>query len=262
MRVPGGMAMREYRRDRMGRREASLGPVDSRALLFEGMSLPQLAIFDMAGTTVEDRGQVPAAFASALAAHGVMIGADEITRVRGASKRQAIRNLLPPLLREDASARQAFEAKAERIYAEFKRLLAEAYANGGARAIAGADAVIRDLKARQIKVALTTGFDRDIATLLLSAIGWTRHNVDVVICGDDVANGRPAPDMILLAMKLAGINDASLVANVGDTTLDLESAARAGVKWNIGVLSGAHGREALEKAPHTHIIESVAQLPF
>ena len=66
--------------------------------------------------------------------------------------------------------------------------------------------------------------------------------------------------MILLAMKLTGIADATQVANVGDTALDLESAARAGVKWNIGVLSGAHGREALMKAPHTHIIQSVAEI--
>ena len=72
-------------------------------------------------------------------------------------------------------------------------------------------------------------------------------------------NGRPAPDMILLAMKLTGV-ETRLVANVGDTTIDLESAARAGVRWNIGVLSGAHTREALERAPHTQIIQSVAIL--
>ena len=127
--------------------------------------------------------------------------------------------------------------------------------------MAGADAVIRGLRARGIKVALTTGFDRDIATLLLSIIGWTRHTIDVIVCGDDVPNGRPAPDMILMAMKLTGIEDPSRVANVGDTTLDLESAARAGVYWNVGVLTGAHTRDALERAPHTHIIESVADLP-
>lgn len=214
------------------------------------MTAPQLVIFDMAGTTVEDRGQVPAAFASTLAANGVVLSADEITRVRGASKRQAIRSLLPADM----------AVQADRIYDDFKRALAGSYGNGGARAIAGAEQVIRDLRTRGIKVALTTGFDRDIATLLLTSIGWTRHTVDAVICGDDVASGRPAPDMILLAMKLTAVDAPAMVANVGDTVLDLESAARAGVKWNIGVLSGAHGREALERAPHTEIIASVAEL--
>ena len=47
------------------------------------MTLPALVIFDMAGTTVEDRGQVPSAFAATLAANNILITADEITRVRG-----------------------------------------------------------------------------------------------------------------------------------------------------------------------------------
>ncbi|MEO7156586.1 MAG: HAD hydrolase-like protein, partial [Vicinamibacterales bacterium] len=110
--------------------------------------------------------------------------------------------------------------------------------------------------------ALTTGFDRDIATLLLTSLGWTRDAVDAVVCGDEVPRGRPAPDLIYVAMKLTMIEDLARVANVGDTTIDLESGARAGVRWNIGVLSGAHSRDALERAPHTSIIDSVADLRF
>jgi phosphonatase-like hydrolase len=226
------------------------------------MTLPALVIFDMAGTTVEDRGQVPMAFAETLAAHDITITSDEIARVRGASKRQAIRNLLPPPLRDDASARQAFDADADRIYKAFGANLSKAYRKDGVRSIPGAEDVMRDLRRRGIKVALTTGFDRDIVTLLLSMLGWTRDRVDAVVCGDDVSNGRPAPEMIQLAMTRVAVDDPALVANVGDTTMDLESAARAGVGWNIGVLSGAHTREALERAPHTHIVDSIANLPF
>ena len=76
------------------------------------MTTPSLVILDMAGTTVEDNGQVPHAFASALAANGLTVSDDDITRVRGASKREAIRQLLPRL-REDASARQALDFDAE-----------------------------------------------------------------------------------------------------------------------------------------------------
>ena len=216
------------------------------------MNSPSLVILDMAGTTIEDRGQVPAAFAATLAANGLTITADEIMRVRGASKRQAIRNLLPPPMKDDA----------ERIYNEFRRELANTYKTGGVKCIDGADVAIRRMKAAGRQVVLTTGFDRDIATLLLTSIGWTREMIDLIVCGDDVDNGRPAPDMILLAMKLAGVSDPTMVANVGDTALDLESAARAGVRWNVGVLSGAHTREMLERAPHTMIIPSVADLPF
>jgi phosphonatase-like hydrolase len=224
------------------------------------MTVPALVILDMAGTTIEDRGQVPGAFAAALAANGITITSDDITRVRGASKRQAIRNLLPPSFRDDALGKQAFDAEADRVYADFCRNLLDAYTREGVRCIAGADRVIKDLRAQGIKVALTTGFDRDITTLLLSSLQWTADTINAVVCGDDVRNGRPAPDLILKAMTLTAVEDPSRVANVGDTTLDLESAARAGVGWNIGVLSGAHTREALERAPHTHIVHSVAQL--
>lgn len=216
------------------------------------MSTPALVILDMAGTTIEDRGQVPAAFTSALAANGITVTDDDITRVRGASKRQAIRSLLPA----------ESEAEVDRIYAEFRRSLAKIYNDDGVREVPGAGDVIRDLRARGIKVALTTGFDRDIAALLLTALGWTRNVFDAVVCGDEVPHGRPAPDLILVAMKLTMIEVPEKVANVGDTVLDLQSAARAGLHWNIGVLSGAHTRAALEREPHTEIIQSIANLRF
>ena len=213
------------------------------------MTTPALVILDLAGTTVEDSGQVPYAFASALGANGITVTDDDITRVRGSSKREAIRNLLPPERIGDA----------DRIYEEFRRQLALLY-QSGVRAIPGAAEVIRDLRARGIKVALTTGFDRNIVTLLMTSLGWPPDSVDAVVCGDEVPRGRPAPDLIFVAMKLTMVEDLASVANVGDTTLDLESAARAGVRWNIGVLSGAHSREALEQAPHTDIIQSVGEL--
>jgi phosphonatase-like hydrolase len=216
------------------------------------MHFPSLVVFDMAGTTVEDRGQVPAAFAEAMADAGIPVSPDQITRVRGASKREAIRQLLPPYQ----------ESRADEIYLRFRDKLAARYQAEGVVSIADAAGIFRRLKDQGVKIALTTGFDRDITMLLLSSLGWTRTVVDAVVCGDDVANGRPAPDMILMAMKLTGVSDAAQVANVGDTALDLEAASRAGVKWNIGVLSGAHARETLERAPHTQIIGSIADLRF
>ena len=94
---------------------------------------------------------------------------------------------------------------------------------------------------------------------LMAALAW-QDAVDTVVCGDDVASGRPAPDLIHEAMANVGVTEPLQVATVGDTSLDLEAGAAAGVGWNIGVLSGAHGRDALERSPHTHILGSVADL--
>lgn len=211
-----------------------------------------LVIFDMAGTTVEDGGQVPAAFAAALAEQGVTITASELSAVRGASKRQAVLELTP------AGPDRAERAAA--TYASFKQHLARSFA-GSARAIPGAAETFAWLRERNIKVALNTGFDRDITELLLAALGWNEQFVDAVVCGDDVPQGRPAPYLIFRCLERTGTVSLRRVAAVGDTALDLQAGHNAGVHWKIGVLSGAHSRELLEQQPHTHLLASVAKLP-
>ena len=217
------------------------------------MTTPSLVILDMAGTTVEDRGQVPAAFNWALGAHGISVTDAEINQVRGASKRHAILQFVP------AGSRQAEVAAA--IYVSFRTRLVDRYAADGVRAIDGAAGAMRTLRARGMLIALTTGFDRDIAHVVLERLGWLDGVADTIVCGDDVRIGRPAPDLILRAMQNLGVTSVGRVACVGDTTLDLTAGFAAGVAWNIGVLSGAHAREAMAAAPHTHLIDSVAALP-
>ena len=51
---------------------------------------PGLVVFDVGGTTIRDRGEVPAAFAQALAAGGIAVDEREIAVWRGASKRDAL----------------------------------------------------------------------------------------------------------------------------------------------------------------------------
>src|SRR5204863_8616858 len=131
-------------------------------------------------------------------------------------------------------------------YVTFQRELAERFGARGVHAVAGATETFAWLRARGIRFVLNTGFDRDTTRLLLEALGWLDGVADAVICVDDVAHGRPAPDLIRAAMAATGIDAPERVANVGDTALDLEAAARAGVRWSIGVTSGAHRRERLE----------------
>ena len=212
----------------------------------------ELVVFDMAGTTVRDDGQVPEAFTAALADHGVTVGPDVIRGLRGASKREAIVGLLP------AGAARAEQA--ELAYASFRHHLALRYADT-ARAIPGAADVFAWLRGRGIRVALNTGFDRDTAQMLLAALGWAAHTVDAIVCGDEVSQGRPAPYLIFRCMEATGAVSVGRVVNVGDTALDLRAGHNAGVRVNVGVLSGAHGRDVLAAEPHTHLLASVADLP-
>jgi len=213
--------------------------------------MPALVCFDLAGTTVEDRGQVPEALTAALAEQGIAVSPDTLAGVRGASKRQAIERLVPDGPEHDARTAAAF--------ASFQRHLAERYADG-VRPVQGAEDAFRWLRTHRVRVALNTGFDRATTARLVAALAWDRGAVDAVVCGDDVREGRPAPYLIFRAMEATGTHRVDRVANIGDTVLDLEAGSNAGVRWNIGVLSGAHGRDRLEHAPHTQLLPDVGHL--
>jgi phosphonatase-like hydrolase len=212
----------------------------------------QLAVLDLAGTTVKDDGQVPRAFAAGLAAIDVVVTPTQVADVRGASKRQAIREFVPEGPDRDRLAGVA--------YASFRRSLADLYRSAGVESMPGAEEAFHFLRSHGVRVALNTGFDRDITSLLVDALHWDDSVVDAIVCGDDVARGRPAPDLILRAMERTGVTDAQRVMNVGDTVLDLRAGHNARVRWNVGVLSGAHDRERLTQEPHTHLVASIMEL--
>ena len=212
----------------------------------------RLVVFDLAGTTVDDGAQVVQAFTAALRPHGVTPGAHDIDRVRGASKREAISRLLP--------AGPDHQGRAERTYSAFKRHLLGAYQRTPVTPVAGAATLFERLRRSGTRIALNTGFDRQITEAILSHVGWSHDTFDAVVCGDDVPVGRPAPYLIFRAIEIARVAAVHEVMAVGDTVNDLWAGFNAGVRWNVGVLSGAHNRIKLREAPHTDILSSVAAL--
>src|SRR5205814_951561 len=147
----------------------------------------ELVVFDLAGTTVADRGEVSSAFTAALSEAGIAVTPEQLRAVRGASKREAIARLLPDEPRRSE--------RAEQIYVSFRAHLERSFASGVAP-IPGAQNVFAWLRGRGVRVALNTGFDRGTTALLLAALGWSNGVVDAILCGDDVTQGRPAPYLI------------------------------------------------------------------
>ena len=209
----------------------------------------RLVVFDMAGTTVADTGHIPDAFAAAFAKHGMVLTGAQIAQVRGASKREAVRLLVG-----------GDTERAETVYGSFRTELARAYAHGGIQPVPGVEEVFRRLRARGIAVALNTGLDRDMVGTLIQALRWGRDVIDVIVCGEDVRHGRPAPDLILRAMEMTNVHEPRAVVNVGDTINDVRAGRNAGVRWNVAVCAGAHAAPMLAAESPTHVLASAADL--
>jgi phosphoglycolate phosphatase len=109
-------------------------------------------------------------------------------------------------------------------------------------------------------LCLTTGFSPATRDRILDALGW-RGLVDLALSPADAGRGRPWPDMILTAVLRLRIDDVAEVAVAGDTTSDLLAGTRSGASVVAGVLTGAHTRDELAEVPHTHLLDSIADLP-
>jgi phosphonate degradation associated HDIG domain protein/phosphonatase-like hydrolase len=147
------------------------------------------------------------------------------------------------------------------LYTGFERMMIEHYRIGaGVREAEGATDVMRRLHASGVKVALDTGFARTITDVVVARLGWGPDVVDLTVSSDEVARGRPHPDMVLEAMKRAGVVEPARVAKVGDTPADLLEGTAAGCGFVIGVTSGSHASRELLQLPHTHLIASLREL--
>jgi phosphonatase-like hydrolase len=218
----------------------------------------ELVVFDMAGTTVSEGGAVYRCLRDTLAANGLEISADALGEVKGMDKRDALR-----LMIEKSSMREYLLPGLSAIHEDFvERIIAFYETDPSVKEMPGASETFRRLRQAGIKVALNTGFSRDIVDALLKRLGWaTSKWINATVTSDEVEQGRPHPAMIRSLMDKLGVTDPKHIAKVGDTPADLLEGKNAGCGLVIGVTEGSSAREVLERFPHDHLIGTVAELP-
>jgi phosphonatase-like hydrolase len=218
----------------------------------------KLAVFDLAGTTVNDPDGVGRCLRESLRKVGLEVTAAATTAVMGIPKPAAIARLI-----EMTPGHDHLLARVDAIHDDFvARMIAFYQSDPSVYEIDGASRVFARLNQAGIKVAVDTGFGRDIVRVLLARLGWERDGlIQASVTSDEVAKGRPHPDMIQHLMRQFGIADARQVAKIGDTPADLQEGANAGCSVNVGVTAGSHTREQLEVHPHSHLIGTIAELP-
>ncbi len=223
------------------------------------MSSIQLVVFDIAGTTVRDNGNVAEAFITAFKEYGFTMPAAEVKKVMGFRKMDAI----VLLLEKFAPDRNDDDELADRIHTRFIDKMIEFYMSDDTLApLPHAEAVFRALKKQGIKVALNTGFTRSITDTILHRLRWDDRSslIDQVICSDEVAQGRPHPDMIEVLIDDLGIDTPAQVLKVGDTEVDVEEGRNAACGKVVSVTTGAYTREQLQSYGPDFIIDDLREL--
>ncbi|MBX9784075.1 MAG: HAD hydrolase-like protein [Chitinophagaceae bacterium] len=220
----------------------------------------KLVVFDMAGTTVRDKGNVAGSFVNAFEENELPIPATEVNKVMGWRKKDAIKMLLRQY-HPQTEANE--ETLIETIHSDFiENMIAFYKQDTDLQPLPFAEEVFAQLKASKVAVALNTGFTKSISDVLLQQLQWKEgKQFDAVIASDEVKEGRPHPYMIEKLMFRFGIDDAMLVAKVGDTEVDVQEGRNAGCGLVVGVTTGAYTREALEQYNPDKIIDSLNELP-
>ena len=217
------------------------------------MGLTKLVVFDVAGTTAKDDGLVIRAFQNAVMSFGVQESSPELAEMTkyvidtmGQRKLDVLTHLYGGDL---VKANQAHD----RFITEYIGLVA----SGELEEFEGITDLFKLLRAKGVGVAITTGFPREILDLILEKLAWNEV-IDLSVAASEVAEGRPAPEMIFRSVEIYNIMRGTSIGMeevivVGDTETDMESGVRSGAATVVGVTSGSRSRERLEDAGATHV---------
>ncbi len=223
------------------------------------MSSIQLVVFDIAGTTIRDNGNVAEAFISAFRDYGFEMPLPEVKLVMGFRKIDAIALLLEKFAPEKA----ADEVLIDRIHTRFIDKMIEFYLNDETLSpFPHTEKVFAALKGKGIKIALNTGFTRSITDTILHRLRWDDRSelIYQVICSDEVPHGRPSADMINTLIEDLGISSPKNVLKVGDTEVDVQEGRNAACGKVVSVTTGAYTREQLQQYNPDYIIDDLEQL--
>ncbi|MHC5354756.1 phosphonatase-like hydrolase [Myroides sp. LJL115] len=217
----------------------------------------KLAVFDMAGTTVNEDNLVYKTLLQAILKHGFECTLDQVLAYgAGKEKLQAIYDTL-----EQIADSKTAQEKSKQIFEDFKLGLETAYNTTEVFGFENVETLFSTLRENGIKVVLNTGYDSKTANTLLNKLNWeVGREIDGLVTASDVVNGRPHPDMIHLAMEKAEVSDSQQVLKAGDSAIDIMEGKNANCGLVAGVLTGAQTKEQLLEANPDYILDQLTDL--
>ena len=208
----------------------------------------KLAVFDMAGTTVDDvidgMPLVLRSYDDAFRRYGVEIPMETLNDMRGRDKKEVI-----TMLGGD---------NAQVIYRDFVEILTANVAR--VKEIQGTSETFRWLKEHGVAVGVESGFPAIVTHDIIKHLRWQEDSlIDYWTCSEIVEEERPSPAMIRRTMRHCHIRDPNKVLKVDDTAIGIEEGHNAKV-YTVAVLTGTQRREKLEAAKPNAILLSIREL--
>ena len=201
-------------------------------------------IFDMDGVLADTEPIQQRALQEMLASRGLRITDAEYADFMGLDNTSFWQGIVD---------RFALPGKAENYAAEHEDLLVPMLV-AVASAADGVHEVIRLLHLSRIPVAVASSSLRRVMDCTLSTIGLG-DAFSAVIAGEDVSNGKPHPDIYILAAERLGVSPSACVA-IEDSRYGIAAAKAAGMR-TVGVLTRYTTARDL---PADLVVNSVAEL--
>lgn len=217
----------------------------------------KLAVFDMAGTTVNEDNVVYKTVQEVINAEGYNVTLEDVLE-HGAGK-EKYQAMIDVLIHTTTCDNPKDIAK--KAFSNFKPILEKKYVTLNVTAFDNVEKVFETLKNNNVTVVLNTGYDSKIANQLISKLDWKEGvHYDALLTADDVVKGRPHKEMIHKAMQMFGIIDPKSVLKVGDSAIDIEEGKNADCGITVGVLTGAQTREQIQVQKPDYILEDISGL--
>ena len=233
------------------------------------MSSIKLVVCDMAGTTVKDEREVEQCFFQAAEKTGLQASSEKVVAMMGLPKKVVFQTLWEDQI---GLEHPDYLKNVEGSFIAFKYILETHYRTQSVEPTEGCLELFDWLKSQDIKIALTTGFYREVTDIILDRLGWNQGlNADYIGSENSLIQasitpseiykeeGRPAPYMIQKAMYKLGIVDSKSVVCIGDTPSDLATGYNANCLYSFGITNGTHTEAQLATYPNDGLFSSLIE---
>lgn len=199
-------------------------------------------VFDWAGTTIDFGCFAPLnVFLEIFKKKGVEITLAEAREPMGMLKCDHIRVITQ--MPRVADAWKALYGKVpnksdiDELYADFEPSLMAILPNF-CDVLDGVLETCKLLREQNIKIGSTTGYTKEMMTVVTNGANQNGYAPDFLVTADDVGHGRPYPYMLFRNMQEFSVYPPCSVIKVGDTVSDILEGKNAGV-ISVGVVVGS-----------------------